>query len=129
MKIIFILMVMIFIHFLYETVSTNYLYKFKDMSSWNNKKMYKNDYICFIITDAYLWSFIILLPIIINIDYQITWASVMGLILNGILRSLIEELRINKKLINNITSQLCYIFQIVITEGVYIFIYRDCLFK
>ena len=106
---------MISIHYLFSVFSLNAIDRYKNKEYFEKtfpKKMCKYDHINYIITDSYLWSMAILLPIIININGYITWASFMGIIVNGIIRGIIEDLRINKKIINAFSANICYIFQI-----------------
>lgn len=131
MKLLLILFMMIFIHYLFDIFSLNVIEKYKNKEYFEKtfpKKMCKYDYINYLITDSYLWSMSILLPIIININGHITWASFMGIIVNGIIRGIIEDLRINKKIINIFSANICYIFQIFVTESIYVLFYRNVLF-
>lgn len=114
----FIFIFMIFCHIINDFFLQGILAEFKQKSYWEKNapdKRYKNDYIISLLMHSISWSFMIMLPLAINMDFKVDDHFLLGLGINVIIHAIIDHLKANIKVFNLCEDQLLHIFQIFIT--------------
>lgn len=86
------------------------------------QKLYRHDYIMALIMHSFSWAFMIMLPIAIDRQFEVTWIYAVGFIVNATIHGITDNLKANKLRINLIKDQSIHIMQIVITFIVYLLI-------
>ena len=116
---IFILCAMIFLHIIDDYVlQAPCLCDLKQKSFWEKnapQAMYKNDYIVALIMHAFSWSFMIMLPIAIELRFNVDINFGIMLVANTMFHAAIDDLKANKYRINLIADQSYHVFQIIST--------------
>lgn len=119
MSSIFILSAMIFLHIIDDYVlQIPCLRDLKQKSFWEKnapQAMYKNDFVVALIMHAFSWSFMIMLPIAVELDFNVGINFGIMLIANTLFHAAIDGLKANKYRINLIADQAYHVFQIVST--------------
>ena len=119
MNIIFIILMMIFCHIIYDYKLQGILASMKQKKCWKEqneyKELYKCDYIWALITHSFSWSFMIMLPIAFINGFQIGIAFLIVFILNMVAHAIVDDLKANKFKINLIQDQIIHLIQIVVT--------------
>ena len=114
-----LLLFMIFFHILDDWVLQGKLGLMKQKSWWRAqseyKDMYKYDYIVALITHAFSWTFMIMLPIAYILNWQISIGFVIAFLVNLFMHAIVDDLKANRKKINLIVDQAIHIIQIVAT--------------
>ena len=126
MNSIFILLTMIFLHMIADYNLQGILASMKQISWWkelckpygindNNfpKSKYSKDYIVGLFCHSYVWSCLIMLPLLYV--YKLTALTLIFLVVNVLLHGYIDDLKANRFKLNLIQDQLLHILQIVIT--------------
>lgn len=119
-----ILLAMIFCHILDDyKVQNPVLADLKQKSWWDKhphmSDRYRNDYKMALAMHGMSWSFMIMLPIMIwlkfdvNVWFVITWA------VNARIHSEIDDLKANKYKLNLVQDQFLHLIQIVITWAIF----------
>lgn len=119
-KIIFVILVMIFCHIVDEYYLQGWLASAKQKIYWAgnaDERMYKFNYIWFLIMHSFSWSFMIMLPIAFVKGFDLTISFLVLFIFNVIIHAVTDDLKANKKKINLWGDQLIHICQIVLTAG------------
>lgn len=121
-KIMFILLVMIFCHIVDDYYLQGWLASAKQKSYWEKNapdKLYKHDYIMALIMHSLSWAFMIMLPLAIfnNFDVSVLYGVIF--VANAIIHGVVDNLKANAKKINLITDQLIHLLQIIITFVIY----------
>mgnify|MGYP003311880175 CR=1 FL=1 len=123
MSIWFILATMIFLHIIDDYVlQAPCLCDLKQKSFWEKNapdKLYRFDYIIALIMHAFSWSFMIMLPIAIAINFDVGATFIGTLIFNTIMHAITDDLKANKKVINLWVDQVTHIMQIFTTAAIY----------
>ena len=125
MGIIFILVLMIFMHIVDDYYLQGWLASAKQKKYWQEnapQKLYRHDYIMALIMHSLSWAFMIMLPIAIDRQFAVTWIYAVALIVNATVHGIVDNLKANKLKINLIQDQSIHIMQIVITFIVYLFV-------
>lgn len=78
----------------------------------NIKPMYEKDYIVALIMHAFSWSFMVMLPILIQTYWRPHWAIILMFGINVVVHAIVDDLKSNKKKINLIADQIIHIFQV-----------------
>lgn len=110
---------MIFLHIIDDYCLQGILASMKQKKWWEKqeqyKELYKYDYIIALIMHSFSWAFMIMLPIAISLNFDITIAFVIALLANMIIHCIVDDLKANKGKINLVTDQLIHIIQIIVT--------------
>lgn len=113
---------MLFLHIVDDYYLQGILAQMKQKKWWEKNApddLYKNDYIIALVEHAFSWSFMIMLPIMINMiinnDYSRIVRYIILLVINWLIHIIVDDLKANKFKINLIQDQLIHILQIVIT--------------
>ena len=121
-----ILLTMIFLHIIDDWVLQNKLALMKQKDWWTShpeyKDMYKYDYIVALLTHAFSWTFMIMLPIAYVLSWNIGFGFIVTFIINLAIHAIVDDLKANKKKINLIMDQAIHIVQIVLTYCIFTFI-------
>lgn len=120
---IFILLAMIFLHIIDDYKLQGILSNMKQKKWWKEQKeykeLYKYDYIPALIEHSFSWTFMIMLPIFIELHFNIGW-WIIAFIANMIIHAIVDDLKANKLKINLILDQTIHIIQIIITWLIFI---------
>ena len=112
-----ILFCMIFLHIIDDYYLQGVLAQMKQRSWWTKqdgyRDLYKHDYLCALMFHSFSWTFMIMLPIMIQKETASTFLIVF--IVNMFIHGFIDDLKANKFKINLWTDQLIHLTQIVIT--------------
>lgn len=123
MNTILIIMVMIFLHIVADYNLQGWLASAKQKSYWEEhapNELYKNDYIMALFMHSFQWTFMIMLPILFILNFDIGVDFILWFVFNIGLHMYIDHLKANMKIINLVEDQLLHILQIVITAGIFI---------
>ena len=124
MNTILIIMVMIFLHIVADYNLQGWLASAKQKSYWKEhapNELYKNDYIMALFMHSFQWTFMIMLPILFLLNFEIGADFILWFVFNVGLHMYVDHLKANMKIINLVEDQLLHILQIVITAGIFIF--------
>lgn len=118
MEKLFVLCCMIFIHCYYD-FKQGIVGELKQKSYWENhpdyKPLYRNDYIIALMVHGFIWSFLILLPVIVYTGFKVSTFYFLFLGINFMLHSIIDNEKANTKSINLVADQLFHTIQIILT--------------
>ena len=125
MGIIFILVLMIFMHIVDDYYLQGWLASAKQKKYWQENaphRLYRHDYIMALIMHSLSWAFMIMLPLAIDRQFAVTWIYAVALIVNATVHGIVDNLKANKLKINLIQDQSIHIVQIFATFTVYLII-------
>ena len=115
MNTLFVLILMIFCHIVDDYYLQGWLASAKQKQWWKDNapdKLYRFDYIWALLMHSFSWSFMIMLPIAIFNNFEISLVFIGLLISNTAIHAFIDDLKANKHMINLWTDQLCHMIQI-----------------
>ena len=119
MNIWFVLLLMIFLHIVDDyKLQAGVLNNLKQKKFWEENapdELYKYDYIWALIMHSFSWSFMIMLPIVFVINFNINTLFIIMFLFNLITHAIIDDLKANRHAINLIQDQICHIIQIILT--------------
>lgn len=125
---ILVLIIMLFLHIVDDYYLQGPLAKFKQKAWWEENypdELYRNDYIISLITHAFSWTFVVMIPILVKMivfaDYSYYNRYVFCFILNWVIHSVIDHLKANVKIINLVTDQIAHVIQIIFTWAMFFF--------
>lgn len=117
---LFIVLLMIFCHIVDDYYLQGWLASAKQKKYWQDNapdEMYKYDYIWALIIHSFSWSFMIMLPIAFNMNFNIqsdlTFMYIF--VLNIVGHALTDNLKANCRKINLIQDQIIHLIQIGFT--------------
>lgn len=113
-----ILLWMIFCHVVDDYYLQGCLANLKQKKFWEEnapQKLYKYDYIVALLMHAFSWSFMIMLPILVNQKSDPSPMYFICLLGNMILHAKVDNEKANKYTINLIIDQTIHILQIIVT--------------
>lgn len=116
MSSLFVLLAMIFLHIVDDFYLQKQLADYKQKTWWEKnfpEEMYAFDYIVALIIHSFSWTFMIMLPIAINI-HATPWFFVV-FVGNLIVHSIVDDLKANKHYINLFLDQSIHLAQIFLT--------------
>ena len=120
MSIIFVFLLMIFMHILDDFGLQKGLLCFMKQKKWwesqeDFKPLYRFDYIWGLFIHSFSWSFMIMLPIAIYQGLGVGPRYAAFVVLNFAIHACVDDLKANKGKINLWIDQLMHIVQIIIT--------------
>lgn len=118
MNVWFVLLVMIWLHIFDDYFLQGQLCQLKQKQWWIDKgyiDIYKYDYIVALICHSFSWSFSIMFPVALWLQFNINYVFVIIFIVNIIIHAVVDDLKCNKLLINLIIDQVIHFIQIVCT--------------
>ena len=123
MSILFVFILMIFCHIVDDYYLQGWLASAKQKRWWKDNapdKLYRFDYIWALIMHSFSWSFMIMLPCVIALNFNVGVGYVFFLVLNTLLHAFIDNAKANLKVINLWVDQLCHMVQIIGTFGLFV---------
>lgn len=116
----FIILWMIFNHifddFYLQPIILN---KLKQRDWWFEQKgmtaLYENDYIIALLAHSFSWTFMMMLPVAIYLNFSLDLIFILVFVGNIIAHALIDNWKCNKYEINLIQDQILHILQIIFT--------------
>ena len=112
------LFLMLFLHIVDDYYMQGILASMKQKSWWKEHApddLYKNDYILALLCYAFSWTFMIMLPIWVSLNFTVTPMFAIAFVTNLVIHAFVDDLKANKKKINLIVDQGIHISQIIIT--------------
>ena len=122
MNILFVLILMIFCHIVDDYYLQGWLASAKQKQWWKDNapdELYRFDYICALIMHSFSWSFMIMLPIALFNNFEVSWVFGVMLIVNAAIHAFVDHLKANIRVINLWTDQACHLIQIAFTFWVF----------
>ena len=120
---IFILLFMIMMHIVDDYYLQGILASMKQKSWWkkqsNYSDKYSNDYLLALMMHAFSWAFCIMLPIAINLKFQVDTFFAIMLGVNFMIHAIVDNFKANELKINLVQDQTIHIIQILITFAVF----------
>ena len=124
--VIFILLAMLFCHVIDDFYLQGILASMKQKMWWKKqgqyKEKYKYDYIPALIIHAFSWVFMIMLPIVIYLKFNLGWLY-LAYPINLIIHVVVDDLKANRLKINLVVDQSIHICQILTTWVIFIIFY------
>ena len=114
----FIFIFMIFCHIIDDYTLQGWLANAKQKIWWFANapdKLYKYDWIMALAMHSMSWSFMIMLPIAIYLNFEIGFSYICLWIANSIFHGIIDNAKANEHKINLICDQTLHLLQILIT--------------
>lgn len=114
----FIFLSMIFAHIVDDYYLQGWLASAKQKKYWKENapdELYKYDYIMALIMHSMSWSFMIMLPIAIFMQLEISLKFIIIWTINAIIHGIVDNLKANLFKINLIQDQSIHMIQIIIT--------------
>ena len=114
----FVFLLMIFCHIVDDYYLQGWLASAKQKKYWEENapdKMYKHDYIWALIMHSFSWAFMVMLPVALLINFNVTFGFVAMFIWNVIIHGVTDDAKANKKRLNLIQDQIIHLAQIVLT--------------
>lgn len=118
----FALLAMMFCHIVDDYYLQGWLASAKQKSYWEKNapdKLYRFDYIMALIMHSLSWSFMIMLPLAVFNNFEVSVLYGVIFVVNAIIHGMVDNLKANAKKINLITDQLIHLSQIIITFVIY----------
>ena len=113
-----ILLIMIFLHIVDDYMLQGILAQMKQKKFWEENapdEKYKYDYIWALIMHSFSWTFMIMLPIAIFSQWNITEMFLGVFVANMIIHAVVDDLKANRKKINLAVDQGIHLIQIGVT--------------
>ena len=121
-----ILFIMIFLHIVDDWVLQGKLGEMKQKQWWlkhpQYKDMYKYDFVVALLTHAFSWTFMIMLPIMFIQQWEINIVFMFTFLTNMSIHAFVDDLKANKLKINLVQDQIIHIVQIGVTYIIFNFI-------
>ena len=118
-----VLILMIFCHIVDDYYLQGILAKMKQISWWETNapdKRYGHDYVVALLTHAFSWAFLVMLPILIAFSFNPPLWYFFMFISNVAIHVLVDDLKCNRFKLNLIQDQLIHTIQILLTWGIYL---------
>lgn len=114
----YVLLAMIFCHIVDDYYLQGWLASAKQREWWRENaldELYKRDYIWALIMHSFSWSFVVMLPIAYVCQFKLSAWFIVSIVANTIVHVFVDDMKVNRKLINLWTDQLFHMSQIVMT--------------
>lgn len=117
---LFVLMLMVFCHIVddYYLQAIGPLASMKQRKWWEDnypQRLYKFDYLVALTMHSLSWAFMVMLPIAVYYECDISTAFAVVFTMNAIIHSVVDNLKANMFVINLITDQFIHVLQIVVS--------------
>lgn len=120
---VFVILLMLFFHIIDDYHLQGILAEMKQRNWWWDhapQQMYKYDYIMALAMHSLSWSFMIMLPIALVADLNVSLEFAFVFMVNAVLHGLIDNLKANKRKISLVTDQSLHLLQIAVTAIIFI---------
>lgn len=114
----FILLLMIFLHIVDDYYLQGWLASAKQKKWWEENApdpLYKDDYLWALTMHSFSWAFMIMLPIAIQMRFQLTMPFVVLFFINVLIHAVTDNAKANLHIINLILDQSIHMIQIFVT--------------
>ncbi len=114
----FVFMLMVFLHIVDDYYLQGWLASAKQKRYWEEnapEKLYRYDYVWALLMHSFSWTFMIMLPIAFNANFEIGIGYVVAFIANLTIHAMVDDLKANKRKINLWADQIIHITQICTT--------------
>ena len=114
----FTILLMIFCHIVDDYYLQGWLSSAKQRSYWKEnapQDMYKYDYIWALLMHSFSWSFMIMLPIVYTMSFDVDPLFILVFGINVTIHAITDDAKANKKSINLWMDQIIHMVQIVAT--------------
>lgn len=118
MNVLFVILLMVFLHIVADYNLQGWLASAKQKSYWEQNapdKMYERDYIMALIMHSISWTFMIMLPIAYVQQFNVGIMFLVVFVGNVILHAVIDHMKANEKIINLWQDQCMHMIQIGMT--------------
>lgn len=118
MNVLFVILLMVFLHVVADYNLQGWLASAKQKSYWEQSapdKMYEHDYIMALIMHSISWTFMIMLPIAYIQQFNVGIMFLVVFVGNVILHAIIDHMKANEKIINLWQDQCMHMIQIGMT--------------
>lgn len=113
------LLFMFFMHIVDDYYLQGWLASAKQKKYWislpNYSEKYKYDYMAALIMHAFSWTFMIMLPIVFQLKFNINYIFYIVYIINFVIHAFVDNMKANLLKINLVQDQIIHIIQILIT--------------
>ena len=113
-----LLLIMIFLHICDDYYLQGLLAQLKQKTWWKQNApdaKYKYDYIMALFMHSFSWSFMIMLPLLVFMNFKINLVFIVIFILNLVIHGVTDNEKANKFTINLIQDQTIHLVQIIVT--------------
>ena len=120
---LFLLLLMIFCHIVDDYYLQGWLASAKKRKWWEDnapQSLYKYDYLWALLMHSFSWTFMIMLPIMFLLDFNITINIVLIFIWNMLVHFITDNYKANLYMINLWQDQLVHMCQIGVTWLLYV---------
>lgn len=115
---------MLFMHVLDDFCLQGILASMKQKEWWvkqeGYKEIYKYDYIVALFMHSFSWTFMIMLPIAISMQFNLSVGFVVAFGINQLIHAVVDDLKANRKKINLCIDQGIHMIQIGVTAIVFL---------
>ena len=122
----FLLVAMIFMHIVDDFYLQRILASMKQRKWWVDNvpsgefAMYQYDYIWALIMHGFSWAFMVMLPIAINMSFQVDLRFVGCMFAHALFHAVVDDMKANKKIINLWIDQFLHMIQIFFIYGAFV---------
>lgn len=116
----FIFISMIFCHIVDDYYLQGVLAKMKQKKNWDQHSIYRYDYVPALIAHGMSWSFMVMLPIAVTLQFNIGMSFVLFWFTMASFHAIIDDMKANLFMINLLQDQFLHIFQIIMIYLAYI---------
>lgn len=120
----FVCLSMIFCHIVDDYYLQGVLANLKQKEWWKKnapQSLYACDYIMALAMHSFSWSFMIMLPIAVSIQFKVGIRYIIMLAANALIHGYVDHMKANKRSINLIQDQSIHLLQIAITSLLFTF--------
>jgi hypothetical protein len=113
---------MLFLHIIADYNLQGWLATAKQKSFWEQnapEKLYKNDYICALVTHSFFWTVMCMGPIFFKTNFQIDSFLFIMIIFHTAMHAGVDHKKANLKLISLVEDQCYHFAQIVAMVMIY----------
>lgn len=111
----FLLVAMIFMHIVDDYYLQKILASMKQKDWWEKNApgvLYNYDYIWALFMHGFSWAFMVMLPIAINMNFQVDLGFVGCMFAHALFHAVVDDMKANKKIINLWIDQFLHMLQI-----------------
>lgn len=117
------LMIMLFMHVIADFNLQGILAQMKCEAWWKDKKYYgEYDWATALTMHAFSWTFLVMLPLLVYLDFQLTNAFNNMFCINLFVHFFVDDLKANRHKIDLRTDQVIHIIQIAVTYIVIVYL-------
>ena len=127
---LFVILLMLFLHIVDDYYLQGILASMKQKSWWKANapdEKYKNDYIMALVAHGFSWTFMVMLPIAVLMDFNPGAEFYILFVGNMVVHSVTDHMKANERLINLVADQTIHVIQILYTAIYFLCCYQGGL--